>query len=181
MRKLYLFPIFLLFCFSFSLSSTVYGCRPIGSRSAQTLVSNAEFILRATANKYIREPRGNIRALNEPDDTEIEFRVEEVLKGEKVPSTLVLNGYLTDRDDYNEQVVPYSFVRKGGRGGSCSAYEYKKGAEYLLFLVKKDGKLTVNWYPLAPTNEQLRSKDDDWIIWVKNNLQNSKETNKNNN
>jgi hypothetical protein len=67
--------------------------------------------------------------------------------------------------------VPYDFVRKGGRGGSCFAYKYKQGAEFLLFLVEKDGKYTLQLYALAPVNEQLRNKDDEWLTWVKNQLQ----------
>jgi hypothetical protein len=128
-------------------------------------------VIRAKAIKYIREPQGDIRALHTPDDVEIEFRVEEVLKGKNVPASLILNGYLTDRDDYNDRSVPYDFVRKGGRGGSCFAYEYKQGAEFLLFLTKQVGKYTLQPYALAPVNEQLRDKDDEWLIWVKNQVQ----------
>ena len=135
--------------------------------SPQGTVSGAEFIIRATASKYVKAPEGSIRQLNEPGDTEIEFTVEEIVKGENTPSTIILNGYLTDKDDFNDRPVPYDFVRPGGRGGSCSAYEYKQHAEFLLFLKERDGKLTISWYALAPTNEQLRSADDPWIIWVK--------------
>jgi hypothetical protein len=119
-------------------------------------------------------PRSLLRArFIEPGDAEIEFRVEEILKGENVPSTITLNGYLTERDDFNDRPVPYDFVRPGGRGGSCSAYEYRWGSEFLLFLKKADGKLTIRWYALAPTNEQLRSADDPWIVWVKEQLNSS--------
>jgi hypothetical protein len=170
MRKSYLYFTILLFCFLYSSASTVYGCRTVPP-SAQTLVSIADVVIRATAVKYIREPRGDIRALHTPNDVEIEFRVEEVLKGKSVPTSLILNGYLTDRDDYNDRPVSYDFVRKGGRGGSCFAYEYKQGAEFLLFLKKADGKYTLQLYALAPINEQLRNKDDEWLIWVKNQLQ----------
>jgi hypothetical protein len=130
-------------------------------------------IVRATALRYVKAPDGNIRSLNEPADTEIEFRVEDTLKGENVPTTIILNGYLTDQDDFNDRPVPYDFVRRGGWGGSCSAYEYKQGAEFLLFLKKIDGKLTTRWYALAPTNEQLHSADDPWVIWVRGQLKSS--------
>ncbi len=130
-------------------------------------------IVRATALRYVKAPEGNLRSLNEPADTEIEFRVEDTLKGENVPTTIILNGYLTDQDDFNDRPVPYDFVRRGGRGGSCSAYEYKQGAEFLLFLKKIDGKLTIRWYALAPTNEQLHSADDPWVIWVREQLKSS--------
>ena len=82
---------------------------------------------------------------------------------------------MSNTDDFNETEIPYNFVRRGGRGGSCSAYEYKKDAEFLLFLKKVDGKYTVRWYALAPTNEQLHSSDDEWITWVRNYLKGLKE------
>jgi hypothetical protein len=141
--------------------------------SPQAVVSSADVIVRATALRYVKAPEGSLRYLNEPDDTEIKFRVEEILKGEKVSPFIVLNGYLTIRDDFNDHAVPYDFVRPGGRGGSCSAYEYKQGAEFLLFLKKFDGKLSARWYALAPTNEQLKSADDPWITWVKMQLKTS--------
>lgn len=152
--------------------SRIDACRTFRP-SPQAVVSGAEIIVRATAVRYVRAPEGNIRALHEPGDAEIEFRVEEILKGANVPSTIILNGYLTDRDDFNDHPVPYDFVRPGGRGGSCSAYEYKQSAEFLLFLKERDGKLTVGWYALAPTNEQLRSVNDPWLAWVREQSQSS--------
>lgn len=151
------------------LPSNAMACRA-PRPSPQAVVSGAEMIVRATAVKYVKAPEGNLRQLNEPGDTEIEFRVEEVLRGESVTSTIVLSGYLTESDDFNDRSVPYDFVRPGGRGGSCSAYEYKQGAEFLLFLKRIDGRLTIRWYALAPTNEQLHSADDAWLIWVKEQL-----------
>ena len=142
--------------------------------SPHALVSGAEVIVRAAADRYVKAPEGNLRYLNEPDDAEIEFRVEETLKGENVPTTIILNGYLTDKDDFNDRPVPYDFVRRGGQGGSCSAYEYRQGTEFLLFLKKQNGKFTVSWYALAPTNEQLHSADDPWVVWVREQLKSSK-------
>jgi hypothetical protein len=151
---------------AFMFPSTVLACRaPPPSPTA--MVSRAEIIVRATADEYVKAPVGDLRHLNEPSDSEIEFSIKEILKGETVPSTIILNGYLTARDDFNDRPVPYDFVRPGGRGGSCSAYEYTQGAEFLLFLKKVDGRLTIRWYALAPTNEQLHSVDDPWIGWVK--------------
>lgn len=170
MKTLYLtaaslFPVFAIFAFP----SSVMACRA-APPSPQAVIARAEIIVRATAVKYVKRPEGTHRHLNEPDDTEIVFRVEEIIKGENVSSTIVLNGYLTERDDFNDRPIPYDFVRPGGRRGSCSAYEYKHGAEFLLFLKKIDDRLTVRWYALAPTNEQLRSADDPWIVWVKEQL-----------
>ena len=157
--------LFVLFtCFS---AASIHACRVVAKISAPVPVAGAPIIVRATAVKYVREPRADLRYLNTPGDAEIEFRVEEVIKGGKVPRTLVLNGYLIDEDDYNDESVPYEFVRPRGRGGSCFAYEYKKGAEFLLFMERRDGKITLHWQPLAPINEQLRPADDEWLAWVK--------------
>src|SRR4029077_5286484 len=32
---------------------------------------------------------------------------------------------------------------------------------------RSDGVFTVNWYPLAPVNEQIHSADDPWLLWVR--------------
>jgi hypothetical protein len=130
-------------------------------------------IVRVAAGDYVKAPVGDVRSLNEPSDASIEFKVKEILRGEDIPSTITLNGYLTRRDDFNDGPIPYDFVRPGGRGGSCSAYEYAQGAEFLLFLKKVDGNFTIRWYALAPTNEQLHSADDRWIVWVKEQLKSS--------
>lgn len=164
----------LFFVFTFLFGTTaVYACRT-ARPSIAAMVENAEVIVRVEAVKYVEEPKGNIRALNEPSDATINFKVKETLKGDSVPSEIILNGYLTDTDDFNETKIPYNLVRRGGRGGSCSAYEYKRGAEFLLFLKKADEKYTVRWYALAPTNEQLHSGSDEWIIWVRSYLKNLK-------
>ncbi len=164
----------LLFVFTFLLSAKVtYACRTVRP-STTAMVENAEVIVRVQAGEYVEEPKGDIRDLNEPSNATINFKVKETLKGDTVPSEIILNGYLSDRDDFNDRKVPYDFVRPGGRGGSCSAYEYKKGAEFLLFLKKTGEKYIVRWYALAPTNEQLRSSDDEWITWVRSYLKSLK-------
>ena len=154
---------------AFMFPTTVLACqapRP----SSTAMVSRAEIIVRATAVEYVKSPVGDLRQLNEPGDAEIDFRVNEILKGQAVQSAIILNGYLTARNDFNDRPVPYDFVRPGGRGGSCSAYEYMQGAEFLLFLKNVNGRLTIRWYALAPTNEQLHSADDPWVVWVKEQL-----------
>jgi hypothetical protein len=100
----------------------------------------------------------------------IKFKILEVLKGNDVPATLIIKGSLSKRDDYNERPVPYWHVRPSG-SAPCYAYGYKENAEFLLLLKEQDGKLTPYWYPLAPTNEQLRSGNDPWLVWVRNFLE----------
>ena len=113
--------------------------------------------------------------------TEVHFTVLEVLRGAP-PAELTFTGELVDRDDYNERAVPYRMVRPSGQRGSCIAYEYKVGAEYLLILrtaphvipliaEAEASRLNPYWAPLAPLNEQIRGGGDPWVRWVKSNIQ----------
>ena len=151
-----------------------------GSASRETdpriLVQNTEAIVRATAVGYGESSPAGSRIRF------IEFRVEEVLKGKGAPDTFLIRGVLTGKDDFNDRPVPYDYVRPMGRGGSCAAYHYKEGAEFLLFLKRHApdeedsrqwGEVTPYWASMAATNEQLRSSDDAWLLWVKNQLRQS--------
>lgn len=127
----------------------------------------ADAIVRVTAVKYIASPKDpNLITIGVPDST-IEFKVEEILKGEGVAESLMLNGYLSSKDDFNENPVPYKFVRPNGRAGICFANTYKQGAQFLLFLKKTEKGYTSNISALGPTNEQLHSETDPWLMWVK--------------
>jgi len=163
-----LISLFTLGFVALALPINISACRAIPLTPAQ-LSMDADVIVRATAVSYNKAPEEN-RTTGMPDST-VEFRVDEVLKGENVGNTLVMNGYLNDKDDFNDRAVPYDFVRPGGRAGSCFANSYKKGAMFLLFLKRKEQKLTPYWAALTPTNEQLRSSDDPWLRWVKDFLQ----------
>lgn len=123
-------------------------------------------------------PDPNTTTTGTPDST-VEFTIEETLKGENVPETIMLNGYLSDKDDYNDMEVPYKFVRPRGRAGSCFANTYKEGAQFLLFLKKTQDGYTPNISALGPTNEQLHGSDDAWLQWVRSYLKTqSKKENK---
>jgi hypothetical protein len=93
----------------------------------------------------------------------VEFRVDEVLKGENVSGSLIINGYLKDKNDFNDRPVPSDFIRPSGQAGSSIANSYKEGAEFLLFLEKKEERLTPYWAVFTPTNEQ--PSDDPWLKW----------------
>lgn len=133
---------------------------------------NADIIVRATAVKYIIPPIPNTRTTGIPEST-IEFKVEETIWGIDIPAVIRLHGYLADTDDFNEMPLPYKFIRKNGRSGSCFANSYKAGAKFLLFLRKNSpNHITTTDYsaeisPLGPNNEQLRNQDDPWVKWVK--------------
>ena len=143
------------------------ACSVTGILSGVDLVKTADSVVRARAVAYADPPRDpDMRTTGVPD-SRVRFQVVETLRGPSI-SELVLNGYLVSRDDFNDRKPPYTFVRPGGRSGSCFANSYRQDAEFLLFLKKnKEGDLTVNWAALAPVNEQLHSDRDPWLLWVR--------------
>ena len=117
--------------------------------------------------------RDTARATGRDFDTKIRFQVLEMLKGSGVGGLLEFEGMFTDRDDRNDAPIPPIFVRMQGRGGNCFAYTYRQGREYLLILGARNGGLTPYWQALAATNEQLSDANDQWLGWVRAQLQNS--------
>jgi hypothetical protein len=141
------------------------------------MIDGAELIVRATALGYGTAPADPRRTIFDPNST-VRFRVEEVLKGAYPANELVLHGALSNYDDYNDRAAPYDFVRPGGRYGNCYATEYRSQAQFLLVLqrtaavirsqVRASTEYTAEWHALAPTNEQLSSTEDPWLLWVRN-------------
>ena len=151
--------------FLFAASTTALGCTRFAPFSFDELFV-ADAIVRATAEKYHKEPDTSKRTTGLPE-AEVEFKIEEILRGKDLPKTITLSGYLSDRNDYNEMPVPYTLVRKNGRSGSCFANTYRRGAQFLLFLRKTEDGYTSNISPLGPSNEQLRGSEDAWIWWAR--------------
>ena len=129
---------------------------------AKEIFRTADVIVRATAVDYVTPPpTGKLTG-------KVHFNVDETLRG-TAPAKLVLSGELVDHDDFNNRRPPYQVVRPNGLAGTCYAWQYRAGAQYLLLLKKSDaGELSADWYALGPTNEQLHSADDPWLIWVRN-------------
>jgi hypothetical protein len=154
-----------------SIPTSAQPCSVSGMISPQQMVRDADAIVRAAAVDYARPPaEPDMRTTGEPD-SRVRFRTVEVLKGAGFPSLIELPGYLVERDDFNEGKIPYTFVRPGGRSGSCFANSYRRNAQFLLMLKKRaDGAFTVNWYALGPVNEQLRTGDDPWLEWVRDHV-----------
>ena len=143
-----------------------YGCSLSGEVSTTEMITQADAIVRASAVEYVVRPRSGLYTTGLPE-SKVRFKVLEMIRG-KLPTEITLSGYLTDADDFNDQPVPYSFVRPGGRQGSCFAYFYRTGGEYLLMLKKQQtGEYRADWYALGPANEQLHSTDDPWLLWVR--------------
>lgn len=144
-----------------------YPCSIVGKVSNVEMVNAADAIVRATAVEYTVPPSDPHSWTTGVPDSKIRFKVIENIRGPAI-SDLILPGYLVTRDDFNDHRPPYTFVRPGGRAGSCFANSYRSNAQFILFLKKtKTGEFTVNWYALGPVNEQLHSEDDAWLLWVR--------------
>lgn len=150
-----------------ALSSPVNACSRIGPVLPEEMVQRADLIVRATAVEYTIPPANpNLRTTGTPSSV-VRFRVDEVVKGRHAPEWIDVVGYLSQRDDFNDRPAPYDFVRPEGRAGSCYANTYREGASFLLILTLRDNTYTPYWYALGPTNEQLHSPDDPWLVWVR--------------
>lgn len=152
-------------------SQSAYPCTRSTPISASEMVADADLIVRATAEAYSVSPQAPLRTTGEPD-WRVRFVVREMLKGSTTASEIILPGYLSERDDFNDHPAPYRFVRPNGRSGSCFANTYRSGADFLLVLKRRNDTVTVNWYALGPVNEQLRGPQDPWLLWVRAQLKN---------
>ena len=128
--------------------------------------------------KYVRPesvPPNSLRGLR---NSNVLFSVQEVVKGQYGRATISMPGYLTDHDEWNRQLPPYSHARSSA-DASCFAHGYREGGQFLLMLKKWDASIseviagrpvdgyTTAWNPLGAVNEQLRSPDDPWVQWVR--------------
>ena len=125
-------------------------CSRTSPVSASEMIRGADAIVRGVASEYVVAPADpNVMTTGVPD-SRIRFNVLEVIRGQGIGKEIILPGYLSDRDDFNDQSAPYSFVRPNGRSGSCFANTYRAGAQFLLVLKQtKDGGYTVNSTPLS--------------------------------
>jgi hypothetical protein len=126
-----------------------------------------------------------VRAMPTRLSNMVEFLVIETIKGESIGSSIVLEGTLVARGDYNDSPFPYTFVRAQGRSGNCFAKTYCAGAFYMLLLKRTSDvahsallssapAFTPYWEALAPTNEQVQGPDDRWSKWVRRRVQSTR-------
>src|SRR5215831_9896527 len=145
------------------------------------MVAAADLILRVKALEYSGPPptlSSRMTARFVPA-ANVDFLVEEVVKGKYEKAHIILPGYLNEQDEWNrkDQNPPYASARPSA-DGRCYAITYRKGGLFLLMLRKWDGSFgttlvgqSTDGYtlglPLGPVNEQLRSSDDRWVQWVR--------------
>ncbi|MBV8901989.1 MAG: hypothetical protein JOZ22_00005, partial [Acidobacteriia bacterium] len=92
---------------------------------ATEVVRGSDVIVRAVALDYAIPPETNKQT------GRIRFNAVEVVRCNP-GSELVLDGELVDRDDFNVRPVPYDSPRANGLAGSCYAWQYRTGQQYLL-------------------------------------------------
>ena len=149
-------------------SQVALACTRVSPVTATEMIRGADAIVRVLAKEYAIPPASATTRTTGMPDSRIRFEILEVIRGQGLKSQIILPGYLSNEDDFNDQAPPYSFVRPNGRSGSCFANTYRSGAQFLLVLKKAtDADYTVNWYALGPVNEQLRSENDPWLLWVR--------------
>jgi len=145
-------------------SSVIYGVCALSSglacsvphvRTAAEITDAADVIL------LVRVPDATVTNISP-----IKMKVMEVVKGEFNAETVTVQGQTARYDGPNDGIVPYDFVRLGGRHGDCFASDYRAGGQFLLFL--RDGG--VHWSPLAATNEEVSGPKDPWVVWVRDHL-----------
>jgi hypothetical protein len=142
------------------------GCGGLYGNAA-VWVREADVIVRARAVEESPLP-ARVRGVS----SQVRFEIVETLKGAAPPDPVLFPGRLTDVDDTNDSKGAAKWVRRGGRAGSCFADSYRLGGEFLLMLRRgQDGALTPYWASLGATNEQLSGADDEWLVWVRRQLQ----------
>lgn len=157
-----------------SIATPGFPCSVTRIPSAAELVNEAEAIV-LTKAEGLAIQKGHSDSFG-GSDTQVRFRVVEILKGTVPAGIIEFSGVLTQQDDRNDRPVPYDFIRPSGRHGNCVALEYRQGAEYLLLLKRSSNQaalpdaLTPYWAALAPTNEQVFGSADRWVAWVRKTL-----------
>jgi hypothetical protein len=93
------------------------------------LIGNADAIVRAEVEGYAIPPVDTGYRTTGVSDSKVRFKVIEVVHGLDI-SDLELPGYVEQHDDFNDHDPPYTFVRPGGRSGSCYANSYRDGCSF---------------------------------------------------
>jgi hypothetical protein len=138
------------------------ACSPRRINTPLELVALSDGIYLVTAISYSQSPTADPMRPSPLPTSHIQFRILEVLKGHRIQS-LSAPGGLSKRSDFNEGLVPYTFVRSEGTGGDCFASTFHLGSQYLLIALNG----SPYWSPLAPTTEQVKGPSDLWVRWVR--------------
>jgi hypothetical protein len=101
-------------------SQVALACQRGSPVSATEMIRGADAIVRVRANEYVTPPASAAMPTTGVPDSTIRFAVLEVIRGQGLKGQIILPGYLSNEDDFNDQAPPYSFVRMNGRS-ACFA------------------------------------------------------------
>ena len=97
---------------------------------------------------------------------QVELTVTRVIKGAlKIGDSVRVNGS-TQRYFGASKPDDFSRARKGAYAGSCTAWDYKRGKHFLLFLEHARGDWRTRGVPFTRVNEEVDAGGDPWTTAV---------------
>src|SRR5262249_21704031 len=119
----------------FLAAAVALSCDASAPYDSKTMVAAADLILRVKALEYSGPPptlSARMAARFVPA-ANVDFLVEEVVKGKYEKAHIILPGYLNEQDEWNrkDQNPPYASARPSA-DGRCYAITYCKGGLFLL-------------------------------------------------
>src|SRR5215831_18495316 len=112
-----------------------FSCTATAGYDPKTMVGAADLILRVRAVEYSDPPPtlSPRMAAEFVPAANVDFLVEDVVKGKYEKTSIILPGYLTEQDEWNrqDQHPPYASARPSADAG-CFAHGYHKGGVFLL-------------------------------------------------
>src|SRR5262249_34814071 len=135
-----------------------FPCTTTAIFDPRTMVAAADLILRVKALEYFDPfPKLSPRMAAEfVPAANVDFLVEEVVKGKYEKTSIILPGYLTEQDEWNrqDQHPPYASARPSADAG-CFAHGYHKGGFVPLNAQEMRGVL---WTPRRPIDRWLHTQ-----------------------
>lgn len=142
------------------------ACSPV-----RTYMPPTNYELAASTKRIVIAKALSAVTAKDEDDMGIELEITSVLKGGgKVGEKIRVRG-ATIRYMGASPKNDFSRARKGAYAGSCTAWDYKLGRHYLLFLAEYDKKWDTRGDPFTRVNEEIDPKGDPWTVAVKKYLE----------
>ena len=141
---------------------------PARNHTTAALVKKADTIVIAVAREFTSTHPDPTLWFVPDDGMRVRFEILETLKGKRTSSPLIVPGWVSETDDFNDADLGANWARPQGRYGNCFAIWYRLGGTYLLFLKRvADGTLTPYWWALGRVNDQVHPGRDEWVDWVR--------------
>ncbi len=137
-----------------------WGCSLVDGALLPTnfeLVQTSDAIVLAQATEETRRGSGSF--------TGVRFTIVEMLRGSYPEKVLALAGGLPFAGASPED--DFSRARPGAFAGSCTAFDYRIGHLYVLFLERHDAKWDLHRVAFSRVNEEVASADSPWVSAVR--------------